>query len=1086
MAAAVVLAGAAEWLATRGGERSPAAPPRPGAPSGDARRAVAAAPAAPRPRDVLAQSGARGPAAATRALPGSVDLSAVMRQVHFAFRPRGDGYAGGHSTYAAFLDGGHLEVTPSQGTPVRFSPAVIVRGTGLVAAGAGVPRVGGEGQLEVTKGAVVEELQNGPDGVEQRWRFAERLPGTGDLEVRLPVVAGAFLGETDRGLHLSAGARGVRFGQGTWVDAVGTATPVPVRWDDGAVVLSIPAAVLDGSVYPAVLDPVIGPEVAVDEPVFVPAAGEQTAPALAWNGEHYLVAWEHAAGSTPAVWGVRVTSTGSVLDPGGIVIASAGYPAAPAVASDGTDFLVAWRSGLSSYDIKGARVRADGALLDATPLTISAAANQQFAPAVAWATTGYLAVWEDGRSGHDEIYGARIAPDGAVLDPAGVPVAVGTNGKGTPAIACDGATCLVAYMEFQSTMSWDVYAVRVSDAGVRLDAAPITVAARAGIQWYPAVAAGGGSFLVAWADESSGVSAVYGARVDAAGNVLDPAGIRITTSADAMRFPAVAWSDDHFLALWERTVGIYPQIWGARVGADGIVKDAAGFAVAATGASASQKGAAAACDGTSCLAVWADNGSGNYDVLGARVTGAGTVLDPTGIVISSGADEQLSPAVAWNDDPSAKAYLVVWQDLRSSQGPNQRYDVYGVRLSSDGVTLDAAGIAISTAQSAQSAPSVASGGAAGWLAVWDDKRSLAYTDIYGARVTGAGVVQEPSGIRITSRSLYELSPAVAFDGTRWLVVWYDGNGSAYDIYGARVSTAGAVLDPSPFLISGASNIQAFPSVACSSSECLVVWEDLRSGSYMDLYGARVSTAGTVLGSLALSTAAGNQFSPAIARGPSGYLVTWCGENGSAGRDVFAARVAGDGTILDPGGFTVVSAPSDQMSPAVGWDGASFLVAWTDYRFRDVYGARVSEAGTVLDPGGFQNRRERGRRGATRRRRLRATPFPRRVRTERSQATYRGDAGIRANRLRRRGADRGRPFGRGSRGRQRGAGAHGNRPRQRPAHLRDGDRALARRARRDAPQPHLLAGPRLRRHGRVHVSRERRRPRVRSRDRQDHP
>jgi hypothetical protein len=57
------------------------------------------------------------------------------------------------------------------------------------------------------------------------------------------------------------------------------------------------------------------------------------------------------------------------------------------------------------------------------------------------------------------------------------------------------------------------------------------------------------------------------------------------------------------------------------------------------------------------------------------------------------------------------------------------------------------------------------------------------------------------------------APAVAFDGTNYLVVWQDGRGTYYDIYGARVSRAGVVLDPGGFAISTATREQRMPAVA---------------------------------------------------------------------------------------------------------------------------------------------------------------------------------------------------------------------------------------------------------------------------------
>ncbi|MEW6684933.1 MAG: FlgD immunoglobulin-like domain containing protein [Candidatus Edwardsbacteria bacterium] len=132
-------------------------------------------------------------------------------------------------------------------------------------------------------------------------------------------------------------------------------------------------------------------------------------------------------------------------------------------------------------------------------------------------------------------------------------------------------------------------------------------------------------------------------------------------------------------------------------------------------------------------------------------------------------------------------------------------------MNQSGTVLDTSGIAISTAAYSQYYPSVAFDGT-NYLVVWGDSRSGSSWDIYGARVNQSGTVLDTSGIAISLAADYQWSPSVAFDGTNYLVVWGDSrSGTSYDIYGARVNQSGAVIDS--FAVSLQSGNQISPALA---------------------------------------------------------------------------------------------------------------------------------------------------------------------------------------------------------------------------------------------------------------------------------
>jgi hypothetical protein len=77
--------------------------------------------------------------------------------------------------------------------------------------------------------------------------------------------------------------------------------------------------------------------------------------------------------------------------------------------------------------------------------------------------------------------------------------------------------------------------------------------------------------------------------------------------------------------------------------------------------------------------------------------------------------------------------------------------------------------------------------------VWSDWRN-ADRDIYGARVTGTGTVLDTAGIEICSAPGAQDRPTVEYDGTNFLAVWQDERNGERDIYGARVTPQGTILD----------------------------------------------------------------------------------------------------------------------------------------------------------------------------------------------------------------------------------------------------------------------------------------------------
>jgi hypothetical protein len=255
-------------------------------------------------------------------------------------------------------------------------------------------------------------------------------------------------------------------------------------------------------------------------------------------------------------------------------------------------------------------------------------------------------------------------------------------------------------------------------------------------------------------------------------------------------------------------------------------------------------------------------------------------------------------------------------------------------------------------------PAAASDGT-NYLVVWSDMRDFMNTgsDIYGAIVSPNGVVSPPNGFLISQASNNPAAPnnqefpAVAFDGTNYLVVWLDyrNEPGRYDIYGARVSTNGTVLDHDGIQISietrGYEVPYTFnsPGVAFDGINFFVTWVDQRDG-YHAIYGARVTPAGQVSDphGIPISAPGYGEGRPRLVFGLTKYLVCWMREDET---QVSVALMTRSGVVTDQIGIP----PRYLINgmPNVSFDGINFLVVWGDRNHLfdwEIWGRTVNEFG----------------------------------------------------------------------------------------------------------------------------------------------
>jgi hypothetical protein len=298
----------------------------------------------------------------------------------------------------------------------------------------------------------------------------------------------------------------------------------------------------------------------------------------------------------------------------------------------------------------------------------------------------------------------------------------------------------------------------------------------------------------------------------------------------------------------------------------------------------------AAFDGTNYWVIYTPYSGGTsgsvIDCFAKRVDPSGTLVDTTPInlvTVASPYASISSTAFVFGNTNGLLAFTEF--NMNTSQ-----HELHGVLVYPDGTF--SASFQIPTGNNTYLNPAVAFDGA-NFFVVWMQLPTNAAIvgSIYGVRVSPSGsVVGSP--IAISTQAYGQSSPSVAFDGTNYLVAWLDQrNQTTYpDIYGTRVSTAGVLLDGLPassgFVINGGGTLQrSAPRVAFSGTEYLVAWTVLgyaNSGS-PGAQAARVSTDGTLPAGANMtipvsgppSAITGSQFTdPVMASGSQHGAVIW--------------------------------------------------------------------------------------------------------------------------------------------------------------------------------------------------------------------
>lgn len=340
------------------------------------------------------------------------------------------------------------------------------------------------------------------------------------------------------------------------------------------------------------------------------------------------------------------------------------------------------------------------------------------------------------------------------------------------------------------------------------------------------------------------------------------------------------------------------------------------------------------------LAVWVERSNGDADIRGQMIGANGQVQTfAVPFTIASGPGDQVAPAVTFVDG----GYIVVWEDYRSDPVG----DIFFNRVDFSGGVVDPSGQPLSAVPGvAERGPVLASAvnvGLAAWTKGPDNSSDIV------ARRFRIDVTPLGSTFPIAAAPRAQSSVALAQRGGVFLAVWTDRrSGTSSDIYGSRISSAGSVLDPAGIAVNVSSGNQQRPAVAPAGAGYLAVWET-GSSTASDISATVITDAGVVRqpAGIAINRAAGAQTEPAVAPGPNGVSVVWT-DRRAGHADLMGTTVRGS-RVTSPMGRVVSGGQGDQFDPAAVRGDSDPIVVWSD---NDLGSIRLFMGTTGADGGGL--------------------------------------------------------------------------------------------------------------------------------------
>lgn len=293
-------------------------------------------------------------------------------------------------------------------------------------------------------------------------------------------------------------------------------------------------------------------------PISVLEGMEEEDPVITWDGKNYVVVWQTNRKDPDDydLYATHVSPEGKILDPQiPVSTAYSNQIFTDIACGNGLD-LVVWQDLRSRqrWEIYGARLRSDGTVLDPQGIPIATGKRNARHPQVAWSGKNFLVVWMEENEGRGwDVAGVRVSPQGKVVDRDRILIAKTPGDQAHPALAWGKDQYLVVWMDHPPGISPKISGARVSASGKVLDPEGLVLSPSSRDPSFPAVAWGKEGFMVVWADQpASKVYTLSRVLMSPSGEVDDRNGFVVESSSSLHTFPSLSCTENECLIVWEK------------------------------------------------------------------------------------------------------------------------------------------------------------------------------------------------------------------------------------------------------------------------------------------------------------------------------------------------------------------------------------------------------------------------------------------------------------------------------------------------------------------------------------------------------